>query len=72
MAVTIIAAGDGPLSYQWYADGTIPIPESLGGASPTVGVASATLAISGHYLTCVVSNAVGVVLSEPALITVVP
>ena len=60
------ATGASPLSYQWQLNGA-NIPGATG---PTFSVASAAISDSGEY-TLVVSNAIAVVSTRPAIVTVV-
>ena len=63
----VTASGTSPLSYQWRADGI----NISGATSPTYTNGSVQLSGSGRQLSCLVSNAFGIVLSSNALLTVV-
>jgi alpha-tubulin suppressor-like RCC1 family protein len=67
VTLTVVAAGDAPLSYQWRKEG-----EVLSGATlATFTRSDVTLAHAGAY-TVWVTNAVGSVVSETASVNVVP
>ncbi len=73
---TIVAAGTGPLTYQWRKN-TVNLSNGASGCSSTVaGANSASLTISNVSTTdnapydCVVSNACGNDTSDPATLTV--
>jgi hypothetical protein len=65
LSLVVAASGDGPLSYQWRKDGT-----SIGGAtSSTYSTPVTSTGQSGSY-DCVVTNAYGSDISDPAVIDV--
>lgn len=59
--------GSEPLSYQWYMFDTI----AVGTNSSTYTFTATTLADSGKYFKCIVSNPVGVDTSKTAILSVV-
>jgi len=63
-SMTVVATGTAPLTYQW-RKGAV----NVGGNSPTLSIANAQVADAGSY-TCTVSNSVGAVTSQPAVLTV--
>ena len=63
---TIVATGLGTLTYQWQRDGT----DILGATSASHTTPATTPADDGAQFTCVVTNAVGSVASNPATLTV--
>lgn len=70
---TVAATGDAPLSYQWQENGTNLADGGYisGSTSSTLNLTSVTMANAGSY-SVVVSNALFVVASAPATLTVVP
>jgi hypothetical protein len=65
-AFSVTAAGTGPLTYQWYKNGT-----AIGGATSTTYTTPATVSgDSGSLFTVTVTNAVGTATSTPATLTV--
>ena len=62
----VTAAGSSPLSYQWRKDGAA----IAGATSATYAIASVSNADGGSY-TVVVTNAVGTITSDPAVLTVI-
>jgi hypothetical protein len=65
-AFSVVAAGTGPLTYQWYKNGT-----AIGGATSTTYTTPATVSgDSGSLFTVTVTNAAGSVTSAPATLTV--
>jgi uncharacterized repeat protein (TIGR03803 family) len=70
---TVAAFGDQPLSYQWQENGTNLTDGGAisGSATSTLTIANLTLASAGSY-SVIVSNAVYVVSSSSALLTVLP
>ncbi len=73
VSLDVQVTGDEPLFYQWQVDGTnLADSGNLSGSStPTLTVASATVANGGVY-SVVVSNALNTVSSTGALLTVLP
>jgi hypothetical protein len=67
VSFNVVALGSGPLSYQWRRDGT-PISGATA-ASYTLPLVSAD--DNGAVFDCVVANAQGSVVSDPAMLTVV-
>jgi hypothetical protein len=63
---TVVATGSAPLSYQWMANCSRPIS---GATAPTLRLKSVGPLDSGSYCV-VVSNALGVVISQPAILRV--
>jgi hypothetical protein len=61
----VAATGPGPLAYQWFRDGVV-VP---GGIAPTLILNDVQLIHAGQY-TVRVSNASGVIVSEPATLAV--
>lgn len=66
-ALTVVASGTAPLSYQWRHNG-ISIP---GAGAATLVLDPVRLADQGEY-TVIVSNSAGSVASPPALLNVIP
>ncbi len=66
VALTALSVGRGPLAYQWQCNGS----NILGAANRTLAFDNVELAHAGDY-TAVVSNALGVVTSRVARLTVV-
>ena len=66
VVVPVSATGATPLSYQWYCNG-LPV---TGQTSSSLTLTGAVAAQSGNY-TVLVSNAVGVVMSDVAGVTIV-
>lgn len=67
LTLAATAAGNGPLTYQWFRDGT-----ALAGAtSSSLGLRNVTSIDAGAYAVTI-ANAVGSVTSEPATVTVAP
>lgn len=65
VALTVVATGNAPLSYQWYRGVTL-----LAGATTSLlSINPVTAGDAGSY-TCVVSNGCGSVTSNPAVLTV--
>ncbi len=65
LILTLLATGDGPLSYQWRKDGTL----INGATSPTLTVASATAVNAGVY-TAVITGPKGTLTTNAATVTV--
>jgi hypothetical protein len=65
VSFTVNASGSSPLSYQWRKDGGV----ITGATSATYTIASVTGSDSGSY-DCVVTNACGSVISNPATLDV--
>ncbi|MEI7732630.1 MAG: PQQ-binding-like beta-propeller repeat protein, partial [Verrucomicrobiota bacterium] len=65
---TAQANGSLPLAYQWYFNGTTPLP---GATNPTLTLTNVTQAQSGNYQV-VVTNQVGSATSAVAVLTVIP
>jgi len=65
---SLVAKGPGPLSYQWYLNGTA-IPSATSATYTKSGVA---LADSGSTLYCKVTNANGTLQSSTVHLTVIP
>ena len=70
---SVEAAGDGPLSFQWQANGTNLVEGGTvsGSATATLALASVTAANTGTY-SVIVSNALDVLSSPSAVLTVLP
>jgi uncharacterized repeat protein (TIGR03803 family) len=70
---SVEAGGDGPLAYQWQENGTNLMDggKLSGSTTPTLTLASVTAANAGAY-SVIVSNALDVVSSPSAALTVVP
>ncbi|MFN7142044.1 MAG: immunoglobulin domain-containing protein, partial [Limisphaerales bacterium] len=66
VTLTVTATGSEPLHYQWQKDGN-----PLGSSSSSLVLTNVQLANAGSY-SVLVSNALGSVTSEPAILTVVP
>ncbi len=64
---SVTATGTGTLSYQWRQDGV----NITGATSATYSIGSVTPVHSGTY-TCAVTNVVGTVVSDGAVLTVAP
>jgi hypothetical protein len=64
---TVVATGTAPLSYQWYANGTIAI---AGATSATYTTAALAAGDNGISYTVVVTNSAGSVTSSAAVLTV--
>jgi hypothetical protein len=62
---SVIAAGSGPLSYQWYKNGI-----AITGATGDSYAISTTAADNGVVFTVRVANSVGMTVSEPAILYV--
>jgi uncharacterized repeat protein (TIGR01451 family) len=62
----VTAAGVGPITYQWFFNGTNPLN---GATSPTLTLADIQPAQAGSY-SVIVSNRAGAVVSAPALLAV--
>ncbi|MEK9136335.1 MAG: immunoglobulin domain-containing protein, partial [Bacteroidota bacterium] len=65
---TVTAVGTAPLSYQWQRDSV----DIAGATSPAYTIAAVTLADSAATFRCVVSNALGSVTSNSAVLVVIP
>ncbi len=65
--LTVVAAGTGPLSYQWFKDGSIF--SGAGSTTSTLLLSNVLAATAGNY-TVTVSNAVGTVTSDPAALAI--
>jgi glucose/arabinose dehydrogenase len=63
---TVAASGTAPLQYQWQRNGQV----ISSATSPTLTLASTTIADNGAMFRAMVSNASGSVLSNPATLTV--
>lgn len=63
---SIVASGAVPLSYQWQRNGV----NINGATAATYNTSTVTLADSGSWFRCIVSNAVGTVTSNPAYLIV--
>jgi len=63
---SVTASGAGPLTYQWYKNGTV-----IGGATSTTYTTPVTvIGDSGSLFTVTVTNAGGIVTSAPATLTI--
>jgi uncharacterized repeat protein (TIGR03803 family) len=73
VAFSVEASGDGPLSFQWQENGTNLRDggKLSGSATPTLTLASVTAANAGAY-SVIVSNALDVLSSPSAVLTVLP
>ena len=65
---SVIAAGSGPLSYQWMNNGTA----ISGATSSTYTIQATTTAITGTQFQVIVSNGIGSAISNAATLTVNP
>ncbi len=65
---TVTATGTGPLSYQWQENGS-PI---VGATSTSYTMPSTSISDDGYQFTVIVTNAVGIVASNSASLTVLP
>ncbi len=65
LSLSVAASGDGPFTFQWRRDGV----GLVGASDPTYDVIAVSIADAGEY-DVVVSNAVGSVVSAPAIVTV--
>src|SRR6185503_1892476 len=66
IVLEVVATGQSPLSYQWQFDGT----NIAGANSSSFTIANVRISDSGEY-TVMVTNALGLVNSRPALLTVI-
>lgn len=73
VSFTVVATGTGPLSYQWRRGATNVLNGAgvSGATSATLTLTSVQLAQAGNYIV-VVTNSVGSVTSQPAILTVQP
>jgi len=71
---SVTAAGNPPLSYQWFTNGTMVLTDNanrIGSTSNLLTIPNPTLADGGNY-TVVVTNIYGAVTSSVATLTVLP
>jgi hypothetical protein len=70
-SMSVTAAGEPPLAYQWYKENVSPADSVAGQHTSTISFPIARISDAGRYL-CVVSNAFGACTSRAALLSVEP